>query len=620
MDIRSIENPKFLKRMNIKEMDQLASEMRAFLVQSIAQTGGHLASNLGVVELTIAMHYVFNAPKDKFIFDVGHQSYIHKILTGRAKDFKTLRQYGGLSGFQKCCESSYDPWEAGHSSTALSAGLGMAIARDLNHENHHICCVVGDGAMGSGESLEALNQIGADKPNLIIIFNDNNMSISKNVGAITKGFARLRTARTYTDLKQDLKSYLPKIPIGKQLLSGLMNAKDFIKEGIVDKGIFGEFGLEYLGPVDGHNLEELINALETAKEHEGPIVVHVMTTKGKGYEFTEKDHTGKWHGVGPFNPKTGKMIHTTPVGYKSWSDVISTTLCDFAAVNKDIIAITPAMMAGSKLENFFSKYPDRAFDCGICEQHAATFAAGLAKAGKRPFLSLYSSFLQRCYDQINHDICRMDLPVVIGIDRAGLVGDDGPTHHGVFDVGILRGIPNIIIGQPKDAIEAQHMLYTAFQQTHPFAIRYARGEVPYSKVAECELMAIGSWEMVYEPQDVQAYVLVYGEDVEKVESKLASNEMPCGVINARFFKPIDMNMIDYLVEKKVPVIVYEHDMLIGGLGSAVLEYLADNNKTLQVIRLGIKDEYVPQGAINILRKDCAMDLNTLCSVLQSIIN
>lgn len=619
MDIRGIENPKFLKSMNIKEMNQLAAEIRSFLIQSVALTGGHLASNLGVVELTIAMHYVFDAPKDKFIFDVGHQSYIHKILTGRAKDFRTLRQYGGLSGFQKCKESEYDPWEAGHSSTSLSAGLGMAIARDLDGDDYQVCCVVGDGSMGSGESLEALNHIGEGKHNMVIIFNDNNMSISKNVGAITKGFARLRTAKSYTDLKQGMKKNLKKNQFGQSVLNGLVNAKELIKEGIVDKGIFGEFGLEYLGPVDGHNINELIHALKTAKSHDGPIVVHVLTQKGRGYEYCEKDRTGKWHGVGPFNVTTGRAIHQIPMGYKSWSEVMSTTLCDFAETNKDIIAITPAMMAGSKLEGFFSKYPDRSFDCGICEEHAATFAAGLAKANKRPFLSLYSSFLQRCYDQINHDICRMDLPVVIGIDRAGLVGDDGPTHHGVFDVGILRGIPNLIIAQPKDANEAQHMLYTAFNQQHPFAIRYARGEVPYRKVSEYETIEIGSWVMEYEPENVQAYVLTYGEDVEKVHHKIESNKLPVGVINCRFFKPVDTNMLDYLAGKGLPLIDYEHDMLSGGLGTAVLEYLNDQNSHLQVIRLGIKDEYVPQGAVNLLRKDCAMDLNTLISVLQSII-
>ena len=618
MHITDIKDPSFLKEMTIDEMNELAKDIRVFLVNSISKTGGHLASNLGVVELTIALHKVFDSPNDKIFFDVGHQSYVHKILTGRADRFTTLRQYNGIAGFQKRNESIHDPWEAGHSSTSLSAALGMAVARDLEGKDYHIVPVIGDGAMSSGESLEALNHIGYEQRNVIIIFNDNNMSISRNVGGLTQSFSRLRTAKGYNALKTDLKSTLKKSNVGKYVLESLTFMKDTIKETIIDKGIFGEFQLEYLGPVDGHNISDLISALETARDHEGPVVVHVITRKGKGYGPCEKDSLGKWHGVSPFDVKTGKPLATTPQGFMTYSEIISSTLCDLADHNEDIIAITPAMVAGSKLSNFFTRFPKRSFDCGICEEHAATFAAGLAVSGKRPFLSIYSSFLQRAYDQINHVICRMDLPGVIGIDRAGLVGDDGPTHHGVFDIGLLRALPNMIICQGKDGKETQNLLHTGFTQDHPYAIRYPRGTAAYEAIKDYETITIGTWTKEYVPAEPVAFVLTYGDDVVKVNDKFATNELPYGLINCRFFKPLDEDMLDELAASGKPLVIYEHDMLAGGLGSAILEYYNDHNLKVDIIRMGIQDQYVPQGAVNLLRKDCHMDINSLLETLEAL--
>ncbi|MFV0380432.1 MAG: 1-deoxy-D-xylulose-5-phosphate synthase [Anaerorhabdus sp.] len=619
MKIKDIESPEFLKTLSIDECNKLSTEIRDFLINSISKTGGHLSSNLGVVELTIALHKVFNSPKDKIIFDVGHQSYVHKILTGRAKYFDSLRQYNGISGFQKRCESDHDCWEAGHSSTALSASLGMAVSRDLNNEDYHIIPFVGDGAIISGMSLEALNQIGEEKRNMIIIFNDNNMSISQNIGSLSKGFSRLRTLKSYGNVKKDIKSFLNKNDFGKNVIYAIKNVKEKFKKSVIDQGIFSELSLDYIGPVDGHNIRDLVSVLEAAKEHDGPIVIHVITKKGKGYVPCEKDIQGKWHGVSPFNINTGLPLVSVAEGFLSWSEVISSTLCTLAKKNKDIVAITPAMMCGSKLSNFFALYPDRSFDCGIAEDHAATFAAGLANSGKRPFLSIYSSFLQRSYDQINHDIGRMNLPVVIGVDRAGLVGEDGETHHGVFDISILRSIPNLIICQPKDAIEAQNLLNIAFNQTNPFIIRYPRGSIKYNKVTSFEDIKIGSWETDYKPNNIQAIVLTYGAEVDKVSYKVKNNNLPVMVINCRFFKPIDTKMIEYLCELNLPVICYETDILDGGLGSSILNYTCDHNMHLNLYRIGIHDQFIKHGALNKIRKEAKVDIDTLLEKIKELV-
>lgn len=615
MNLNEIQNPEFLKSMKVGDMYILAQEIRSFLIESISKTGGHLASNLGVVELTIALHYVFNSPEDKIFFDVGHQCYTHKILTGRAAEFSRLRQFQGLSGFEKRKESEHDVWEAGHSSTSLSAAIGMAVARDAKKEHYSIVPVIGDGALSSGMALEALNQIGSEKRNIIIIFNDNNMSISKNVGALSKGFARLRAGRSYNQLKQNMKKELNKNNVGKIVYSSLKSIKDAVKESVIDQGIFGEFNLEYMGPVDGHNISDLIQVLNVAKEHDGPVVVHVLTQKGKGYKPCENDREGQWHGVGPFNPATGKILHDTPVGFKSWSALMSDTAAELAEKNENIVAVTPAMIYGSSLEKFFAEFPDRSFDCGIAEEHAATFCAGMAISGLRPYLAVYSSFMQRCYDQINHDICRMDLPVVIGVDHAGLVGSDGETHHGVFDIGFLKPLPNIIIAQPKDAEEARNMMFTAFSQQHPFAIRYPKGNVQCSSVKDMQKIEIGTWEMLNDLEGSKAAVFTYGEDADKVLNKVSVNNLSILVVNCRFFKPIDIECIKIVAKAGIPVYIYETDMKEGGLGSSVLESCCDLDIKMEIIRLGISDHYVQQGSDNQLRKSERIDMNTLFDMI-----
>ncbi|MBR2824776.1 MAG: 1-deoxy-D-xylulose-5-phosphate synthase [Solobacterium sp.] len=618
MNITEIKDPTFLKDLSIIELNDLALDIRQFLINSVSKTGGHLASNLGVVELTIALHYVFDSPRDKIFFDVGHQCYTHKVLTGRAKEFSTLRQYDGISGFQKRKESSHDVWEAGHSSTSLSAALGMAVTRDLQHEDYAVVPVIGDGAIASGMAMDALNSIGSEQKKMIIIFNDNNMSISKNVGAMSKGFARLRSAKSYNSLKQNMKSVLKKNELGKLMYSGMKSFKDAIKESVIDKGIFGEFNLEYMGPVDGHNLTDLIRVLKVAQEHDGPVVVHVITQKGHGYSPCEKDLDGNWHGVGPFNVETGLPLKHTPLGFKKWSSLISDTLVELAEHDPRIVVLTPAMINGSALETFFAKFPNRSFDCGIAEEHALTFAAGLAISDYKPFISIYSSFLQRGYDQINHDICRMDLPVVIGIDRAGIVGEDGDTHHGLFDIGMLRPIPNIILSQPKDAKEARDLLYTAFNQKHPFALRYPRGEIKEHMTSFDEI-EIGTWPIFNETSTTKGYILTYGEDVDRLLEKITVNQIDLAVVNCRFFKPLDENCIAHLSKQNKPIFVYETDMLAGGLSSAILEYSNDINIELKMKRYGIGDHYVGQGSTNLLRKDQFIDMNyVLDDILKEI--
>lgn len=616
MNIFDIKGPEDIKSLDETELTLMAEDIRQFLISSIAKTGGHLSSNLGIVELTLALHYVFDSPQDKIFFDVGHQSYVHKILTGRVNEFASLRQYKGIAGFQKRVESTHDVWEAGHSSTSLSAALGMAVARDLNHEGYQVIPIIGDAALTSGMAMEALNQIGSEGRKMVIVFNDNNMSISQNVGAMDEAFTRLRTSKPYNTIKTDLKEVLSINKVGKSLLEGMRNIKNAVKENVVDTSIFGEFKLDYIGPVDGHDLHDLIRVFKQVKYHEGPIVVHVITKKGKGYPFAEEDRSGKWHGVSQFDPVTGKSLAMLPAGHLSWSEVISNTLVRLAADNEDIVAITPAMIGGSKLQNFFDAYPKRSFDCGIAEEHAMTFAASLALNGKRPFLSIYSSFLQRAYDQISHDVARMHLPVVIGIDRAGLVGEDGETHHGVFDIAMLRPLPNMVIAQPKDSNEAQLMLALAFHQDSPFAIRYPRGNVPFTPINldACD-MKIGTWTIWESEEPSKVIVISYGPDVDRIIAKAKVNNKHITIVNARFFKPIDEEMLVTLIQRKLPIIIYETDMLCGGLSDAILSYCNDNQITKQFIRIGLEDHFVEHGSLPQLRKAEHIDTNSLFEVI-----
>ena len=609
MQIYDIKDPSQIKNLSMKQLDVLAQDIRHFLIQNISKTGGHLSSNLGIVEITIAMHYVFSSPKDKMIFDVGHQSYVHKILTGRSTKFATLRKLNGLSGYQKRSESPHDCWEAGHSSTSLSAALGYAIARDVQHQNYEVIAVIGDGALAGGMSLEALNDIGAQKRKMIIIFNDNAMSISKNRGGVEKRITSIRSSHLYRSMKNDIKVTLPHNKMGDETLKVFSSIRDRIKSGLIDAPLFQEFNLDYLGPVDGHNIPALIKVFEAAKEHDGPIVVHVRTKKGKGYRYAEQDKIGQWHGVSPFNIQTGQPLMKLPINEKTWSNIISDGLIELAKKNKDVVAITPAMAQGSKLLKFAKLFPDRFFDCGIAEEHAITMAGAMSLGGLRPFVSIYSSFLQRAYDQMNHDLGRMDLPVVIGIDRAGLVGDDGETHQGVFDISFLRSIPNLILSQPKDAQEAYDLLYTAFGTKHPFCIRYPRGQTAVTDKIDFHLISIGSWERFDIGSDPKAIIISYGPDVDRIIHTIHENNLSMIVVNARFFKPIDQEMCKELFNLDLPIYVYETDVKIGGLSSAVLEYQNEIENHIHI--LGIDDHYVQHGSIRSLRKKEHIDLESL---------
>ena len=607
MDLLSIKDPSFLKKMNNEELVRLSADIRNFLVEKTSVTGGHIGPNLGVVELTIALHKEFNSPKDKIIWDVGHQSYVHKILTGRAKDFDTLKKYKGLSGFPKMNESEHDVWETGHSSTSLSAAMGMATARDIKKEHNYILPVIGDGALTGGMALEALNHIGHEKKDMIVILNDNEMSIAPNVGALHSMLGRLRTAGKYNRAKDELELLLKKIPaVGGKLAATAERLKDSLKYMLVSGVFFEELGFTYLGPVDGHNYDELFENIRYAKKTKGPVLLHVITKKGKGYRPAESDKTGNWHGTGPYKIETGDFVKSPSKG-PAWSSLVSETVRKLARKDERIVAITPAMPVGSKLEGFASEFPERFYDVGIAEQHAATFAAGLATQGMKPFLAIYSTFLQRAYDQVVHDICRQKLNVFIGIDRAGLVGSDGETHQGVFDIAFLRHIPNMVLMMPKDENEGQHMVNTAINYNDgPIAMRFPRGN-GYGVQMDEELkqIPIGTWEVLKEGTD--AVILTFGTTIPmamEAALQLEKENYSVKVVNARFIKPMDEKMLTRLLAEKLPILTIEEAILQGGFGSAVLEYANDQGFYGAMIdRMGIPDYFIEHGSVNELLEE-----------------
>ncbi|MBL4954019.1 1-deoxy-D-xylulose-5-phosphate synthase [Neobacillus sp. OS1-32] len=611
MDLLSIKDPSFLKGMSIKELEVLSQEIRQFLIEKLSVTGGHIGPNLGVVELTIALHKCFNSPKDKIIWDVGHQSYVHKILTGRASQFDTLRQFKGLCGFPKRAESEHDVWETGHSSTSLSAAMGMAIARDLKREKHYVVPVIGDGALTGGMALEALNHIGHEKKDMIVILNDNEMSIAPNVGALHNILGQLRTAGKYQWVKDELEVLLKKIPaVGGKLAATAERIKDSLKYLFISGMFFEELGFTYLGPVDGHHFEALLENLSYAKKTDGPVLLHVITKKGKGFRPAETDKKGTWHGTGPYKMDTGDFVKPAKKQPPAWSSLVSETVRKLARSDNRIVAITPAMPVGSKLEGFASEFPDRMYDVGIAEQHAATVAAGLATENMKPFLAIYSTFLQRAYDQVVHDICRQNLNVFIGIDRAGLVGADGETHQGVFDIAFLRHVPNIVLMMPKDENEGQHMVYTALTYDDgPIAMRFPRGNglgVPLDQ--DLKAIPVGTWEVLKEGYD--AAILTFGTTIPMALDAaqiLGKQGISVKVINARFIKPLDGKMLTALFNENIPILTIEEAILQGGFGSAVLEFAQSQGFYHQYIdRMGIPDHFIEHGDVACLLEEIGL--------------
>ena len=616
MEIKKIENPRFLKQLNIDELNQLSQDIRDFLIENISKTGGHFSSNLGIVELTVALHYVFDSPKDKFLFDVGHQAYVHKILTGRAPMFNKLKKYGGMCGFQNRHESIHDPWEAGHSSTTISGATGLAIARDLKKENFEVISIIGDAALMSGESLEALNFLGGIDTKVIVILNDNNMSISRNVGGLSNFLSDVRMSYKYNQAKSNYTEILSQSAFGQKIFDVTKRVKDKVKRKILQNTPFSQFDLDYIGPVDGHNIEELIRALQTVKNLDHSVVLHVLTKKGKGYEPAEKDRSGIYHSVGAFDIVKG--IHPVLDQEKhSWSQSVSDHVEYLMNKHDDICVITPAMITGSCLQRIFKNYPDRSFDVGIAEEHAMTLAAGLSQGKEFPFLSVYSSFFQRAYDQLNHDIARMNLPCLIGIDRAGLVGGDGATHHGVFDIGLIAPIPGVIIMAPKDEEEAQKMINTAYQnKDHPYVMRYSKNKVIDTHQHTDETIKVGQWELIKEMEDAAINVVTYGDNVLAVLKMAETDHLPINIINARFIKPIDKDMLERMSDK--PIIVYETDLMNGSLGSIMSLYYEKNHINVDMSFIGIDDHYVTFGDNESLYKKEHISLNDLKNKIEEI--
>lgn len=594
--LNRIEKPEDVKALTVRELEQLASELRHFIIDTVSQNGGHLAPNLGTVELTLALYSVFSFPGDKLVWDVGHQAYTHKILTGRRDAFKTLRKKGGITGFPNRSESVYDAFGVGHASTSISAALGMALARDARGEKNQVIAVIGDGALTGGESFEALNNAGDLGTKLIVILNDNEMSIDANVGAMSEYLSRIRIAPQYARAKRDMGSLLMSIPhIGDKVYKTASHLKDGVRSVLVPGSLFEEMGFHYIGPIDGHNTGLLEEVLASAKEMEGPVLIHIHTVKGKGYKPAEQA-PDKFHGVGCFDPSTGKSAKKTGCA-PSYTSVFSKALIDLAKDRPDILAITAAMPSGTGLKAFGQAYPKRFFDVGIAEEHAMTLAAGMAAAGMHPVIALYSTFAQRAYDQLIHDVCLQNLPVTLCLDRAGLVGEDGPTHHGVFDLSYLRQMPNMCVMAPKDEEELRHMLATAIAIEGPAAVRYPRGAglgVPLTD--SLETLPVGKAEVLQEEGDIA--FLAVGTMVEKAKEAAAilkEEGIEAAVVNMRFIKPLDTELLGEMARTKKILITAEENVLAGGFGSAVAEYLADHGIEVPLLRFGIPDRFIEQG-------------------------
>ena len=612
--LNTINSPRDLKKLSLPEMTQLANEIRQLLVKSVAKCGGHLASNLGVVELSLALHTVFDSPEDKIIWDVGHQAYVHKILTGRREQMSTLRQYGGISGFPKKEESEHDAFNTGHSSTSISAALGMALARDLQGQSNSVVAVIGDGALTAGMAFEALNHAGQEDSDLIVVLNDNEMSISKNVGAMSAYLNRLRTDPSYSRTKEEIESVLNRIPgIGPNLARAAGKFKDTVKYLMVPGIIFEELGFTYIGPVNGHDLTELKAVLSNIKKMKGPILLHTITQKGKGYEpaFQKPDI---FHGVGPFDVDTGTQLKKS---LKTYTEIFGDFMLNRAQRDNKLVAITAAMTSGTGLSEFSRHFPERFFDVGICEQHAVTLAAGMASSGLRPVVAVYSTFLQRAYDQIVHDVALQKLPVIFAIDRAGLVGEDGPTHHGAFDFSYLRHIPNLTIMAPADENELVDMLHSAFSMEGPVAIRYPRGVGEGVRIkSERQLLEPGQSRLIVEGQDLAIIAIGRGVSIGRdVVDILASKGVNPLLVDARFVKPLDRRVIAGAAQEYRRLLTIEDNSLAGGFGSAIGEMLAEEGIDAELLHIALPDEFVEHGRVELLFEQLNMNPD---SILESI--
>ncbi len=611
MNIKDIKNPDFLSELKEQELYELSADIRQFLLNSISKTGGHLSSNLGVVELSVALHKVFNSPDDQLFFDVGHQCYTHKILTGRASDFDSLRKFKGLSGFIRREESVHDVWEAGHASTAISGALGYKLGNSIKNKEGYVVAVVGDASVAGGMSFEALNHIGELHEKIIIILNDNEMAISRPIGGMTKSLSKVRYSAKYYNLKKRIYKVLRKLPLGTKLSNYIIKTKNnFKRNNYKDSLIFNGLGIEYYGPVDGHSYEELLTVLEHVKKLNEPVVVHVKTKKGKGYEKAEKDVEGEYHGVGAFDIETG-VVSSKNSNYETWSNLIIWTIEDLAKTNKDLIVLTPAMENGSRLKKFKEKYPDRYVDVGIAEEHAITMGTGLSLSSMHPVISIYSTFLQRGYDQVLHDVGRTNTKMILCVDRSGLVGADGDTHQGIYDVAFLKTIPNVVICMPKDAIEAQHLLNTCVNYDGPIAIRYPRGSTLFNKVEKYELFEIGKWEVVLEGRT--DCVISYGSNVVKIKEYAEENNFNIGVVNARFINPIDREMIKEVANKYSNIYVYEEVIGNNNLYTDVIKCLYENNINVNVKSICLPNGYIEHGSVDKILEKYGMDMKTLFS-------
>ena len=617
--LSSINSPTDLKALDVPKLAHLAREIREYIITTLANTGGHLAPSLGVVELTLALHYIFDTPRDKIVWDVGHQAYAHKIVTGRREAFKTIRQHDGISGFPKMSESEFDAFGVGHASTAISAGYGMACARDLAGDDYKIISVVGDGALTGGLAYEGLNNAGASPRDFIVILNDNTMSISPNVGAISKYLTNIISAPIYNRVKNEIWDVTGKLHnMGPRIRWLARRVEKSLKSFFIPGIIFERLGFRYFGPLDGHNISGMIRLFREIRKLHGPIMVHLLTTKGKGFQPAEQN-SSIFHGLGQFDPKTGERIKKSDI--PSYTQVFGKTVVELARQNEKVVGITAAMALGTGLCELAAEYPDRFFDVGIAEEHAVTFSAGLAAQGFRPITALYSSFLQRSYDQIIHDVALQKLNVIFAIDRAGIVGDDGPTHHGVFDLAYMRSIPDMLIAVPKDEEELRHLLWTALRYADgPVAIRYPRGQgVGIPLTAGFKTLPIGVSEVIRDGQDIAIIALgplVYAA-LEAASRVQQEDQISVKVINARFLKPFDTEMLIRVAARSKAIVTVEEGILKGGLGSEVSEFLMDhNNKSIELIRLGITDTFIPQGDRNKLLEEMGLSADGIIEAIR----